>query len=130
MNRSKYTAAVLLIFIRDTAVEPDIPKRKQIEVDAAVKSLGLDPSELSFDEKRETFRDLAEMRVLHNDGERWFLAPELADWMRLPEDALESAESAGEAPGEGEPGSEAPGSAEPARSPPAGDDESARTTEE
>lgn len=126
MNRSKYTAAVLLIFIRDTAVEPDIPKRKQIEVDAAVKSLGLDPSELSFDEKRETFRDLAEMRVLHNDGERWYLAPELADWMRLPEDALESADAA--AAEVAEPGSDAPGSAEPAQ--PAEDDESARTTEE
>lgn len=93
MNRSTYTAAVLLIFIRDTAVEPDIPKRKQIEVDAAVKNLGFDPSELSFDEKRQTFRDLAEMRVLHNDGERWYLAPELADWMRLPKDALPPADS-------------------------------------
>lgn len=95
MNRSKYTAAVLLVFIRDTAVEPDIPKRKQIEVDAAVKNLGIDPSELSFDDKQQTFRDLAEMRVLHNDGERWYLAPELADWMRLPKDALDR-EPAGE----------------------------------
>lgn len=128
MNRSKYTAAVLLIFIRDTAVEPDIPKRKQIEVDAAVKSLGLDPSELSFDEKRETFRDLAEMRVLHNDGERWFLAPELADWMRLPEDALESAEPAAGGAETAEQAEAPP--AEPAQPPPAEDDEPAGSDEE
>lgn len=122
MNRSTYTAAVLLIFIRDTAVEPDIPKRKQIEVDAAVKNLGFDPSELSFEEKRRTFRDLAEMRVLHNDGERWYLDPELADWMRLPKDALTPADSGEDAatPMDGRSG-------EATRSPPAENDDRPRS---
>ena len=93
MNRSQYTAAVLMVFIRDTAVERGVPKRKQIEIDAAVKSMGLEPSDLSYSEKQETFRDLADMRVIHTDGERWYLAPELADWMRLPDDALEDDEA-------------------------------------
>lgn len=125
MNRAQYTTAVMMIFVRDTAVERGIPKRKQIEVDAAVNSLGLDPSELSYEEKQQAFRDLAELRVIHSDGERWFLAPELADWMRLPEDALETDE-AGKGPresrGAGGPPEGAPhGGQPPMQGPPPGE---------
>lgn len=92
MNRSQYTVAAFMIFVRDTAMEADIPRRKQIEIDAALKNMGLDPSELSSGEKQESFRDLADLRVIHNDGERWYLSPEIADWLRIPEDAAEPAE--------------------------------------
>lgn len=86
LNRAKYAAAVLMVFIRDTAMEGGMPpRRKQIEIDAAINSLGLDPSELSFSEKQRTFQDLAELRVIHGDGEQWFLSPEIADWLRIPE---------------------------------------------
>lgn len=90
MNRAQYTVAAFMIFVRDTAMEPDIPRRKQIEIDAALKNMGLDPSELSFDEKQESFRDLADLRVIMNEGERWFISPEIADWLRIPEDAADA----------------------------------------
>lgn len=90
MNRSQYTAAVLMVFIRDTAMEGGMPpRRKQIEIDAAIKNVGLDPSELSFKEKQQSFRDLAELRVIHNEGEKWYLSPEIADWLRIPEEPAE-----------------------------------------
>jgi hypothetical protein len=92
MNRSQYTVAAFMMFVRDTAMESDIPRRKRIEIDAAIKNMGLDPSELSSSEKDESFSDLADMRLIHNDGERWFLEPEIAEWLRLPEDGAKPPE--------------------------------------
>lgn len=90
MNQSQYTAAVLMIFIRDTAMEEGMPPtRKQIEIDAAMKSLGLDPTDLSFEEKQQSFHDLMELRVVHNEGEKWYLSPEIADWLMIPEEAMD-----------------------------------------
>lgn len=92
MNRAQYTVAAFMMFVRDTAMEADIPRRKRIEIDAAIKNMGLDPSELSSGEKDESFQDMADMRLIHNDGERWFLSPEIAEWLRIPEGAAEPAE--------------------------------------
>lgn len=90
MNRAQYTVAVFMMFLRDTAMEGGKPpRRKQIEIDAAIKSMGLDPSELSFEEKQRSFQDLADLRLLHNAGERWYLSPEIADYLRLPEGPAE-----------------------------------------
>lgn len=90
MNRAQYTVAAFMMFLRDTAVEEGVPpRRKQIEIDAAIKSMGLDPSEVSFEEKQEAFSDLAELRLVHSEGEHWYLSPEIADWLRLPDDAAE-----------------------------------------
>lgn len=90
MNRPQYTVAVFMMFLRDTAMEGGIPRRKQIEIDAAIKNMGLDPSELSFDEKQQAFSDLAELRLINSEGEEWHLSPEIADWLRLPDDAAGS----------------------------------------
>lgn len=90
MNRSKYTAAVFMIFVRDTAVESfPPPRRKQIEIDAAIKNLGLDPAEISTEDKQESFHDLMELRIIHNEGEKWYLSPEIADWLMIPEEGAE-----------------------------------------
>lgn len=89
MNRSQYTAAVLMIFIRDTAMESGTPQRKQIEIDAAIKSMGLDPSELSHGGKQQSFQDLSELRIIHKQGEKWYLSPEFANWLRIPEEPAE-----------------------------------------
>lgn len=90
MNQAQYTVGVFMIFLRDTAVEGGMPpRRKQIEIDAALKNIGLDPAELSFEEKQQAFTDLTELRLIHNEGERWYLSPEIADWLRLPEEPAE-----------------------------------------
>lgn len=85
MNRAQYTVAVFMIFVRDTAVESGYPRRKQIEIDAAINNMGLEPSELSFEEKRQAFQDLTDLRLVHGDGERWSLSPEIAEWLKIPE---------------------------------------------
>lgn len=90
MNQSQYTVAAFMMFVRDTAVEGGVPpRRKQIEIDAAIKNMGLEPSELSFQEKQEAFSDLAELRLIHSEGEKWYLSPEIADWLKLPDGPAE-----------------------------------------
>ncbi|MFB6280491.1 MAG: hypothetical protein ABEH40_00520 [Haloferacaceae archaeon] len=92
MNRAQYTVAAFMMFVRDTAMEADIPRRKRIEIDAAIKNMGLDPSELSSEAKDQSFQDLADLRIIHNDGERWYISPEIAEWLRIPEEPAGTAE--------------------------------------
>lgn len=90
MNRSQYTVAAFMMFVRDTAMEGGVPpRRKQIEIDAAINNMGLEPSEISYEKKQEAFSDLAELRLIHSDGEQWYLSPEIADWLKLPDGTAE-----------------------------------------